>query len=735
MKKITLSISGMHCASCALNIEKNLNKLKGVGKASVNFATEKATVDFAESKTNEQELRKIIEKLGYKVISKGVDSEESVDKEKLAREKEIRQLKKLFLLSLVLSIPIFIIAMPLDWLGVMVPYRNIILLLLATPVQFIAGARFYKGAWHSLKSRTTNMDVLIAIGTSAAYFYSLAVILFSPLLGMQVYFETSAIIITFILLGKWLESVTKGRTSEAIKRLMGLQPKKAIVIRNGKEVEILIKDVIVGDVIVVKPGQKIPVDGVVVEGFSSVDESMITGESIPVEKKKGELVIGGTINKHGFFRFKATKVGKDTVLSQIIKLVQEAQGSKAPIQKMADKVSSYFVPSVIAIALLAFIIWYVFVGQSFVFALSIFIAVLIIACPCALGLATPTAIIVGTGKGAENGILIKSAEALEQAHKVDTVVFDKTGTLTKGKPSVTDVIVLDKLNANEILKYAAIAEKKSEHPLAEAILNKAKQEKIRIPDARFFQALPGHGIVARIEGKEVLLGNRSLMQKHRIKTDLFEEKLSKLESQGKTVVILALNKKIIGLVGVADTLKEFSKQAVHKLHELGKDVIMITGDNQRTAEAIAKQLGIDHVFAEVLPQQKEKEIAKLQKKGKVVAMVGDGINDAPALARADVGIAIGAGTDVALETGQIVLIKNDLQDVVKAIKLSNKTINKIKQNLFWAFFYNSLGIPIAAGILYPFTGFLLNPMIAGAAMAFSSVSVVSNSLLMKRYKP
>ena len=735
MKKISLPISGMHCNSCALNIEKALKKTTGVSKANVNFATEKATVEYDEKAVDEKKFSKIISDLGYQVIEQQGSAEELVDKEKIAREQEIKKVKNLFFLSLILSVPIFIIAMPLEWLGISVPYKNIILLLLATPVQFIAGYRFYKGAWSALKAKTANIDVLIAIGTSAAYFYSLAVVLFSPILGEHVYFETSAIIITFILLGKWLEALTKGKTSEAIKKLIGLQPKTAIVVRKGKEQEIPISQVVVGDIVIVKPGQKIPVDGVVVDGLSSVDESMITGESIPVEKKKGDKVIGGTINKHGSFRFKATQVGNATMLSQIIKLVQEAQGSKAPIQRLADKVSSIFVPTVISIAIIAFITWYVFIGQSFVFSLSIFIAVLIIACPCALGLATPTAIIVGTGKGAENGILIKSAEALENAHKIDTVVFDKTGTLTKGKPVVTDLVSLSNLGENDILKYAAIAEKKSEHPLAEAILKKAKEMKINVADAKLFKAIPGYGIVARSEGKTILLGNRSLMKKYKVKTEQLEKNMSKLESEGKTVMILALNNKIAGLISVADTIKEFSKEAVKKLHDMNKQVIMITGDNKRTADAIAKQLGIDDVLSEVLPEDKEKEIEKLQKKGRVVAMVGDGINDAPALARADVGIAIGAGTDVALEAGQIVLIKNDLQDVIKAMKLSNQTIKKIKQNLFWAFFYNSLGIPLAAGILYPFTGFLLNPMIAGAAMAFSSVSVVSNSLLMKRYKP
>lgn len=727
----------MHCASCALNIENNLKKTKGVSKANVNFATEKATVEYDEKAVDEKKFSKIISDLGYQVIEQQGSAEELVDKEKIAREQEIKKVKNLFFLSLILSVPIFIIAMPLEWLGISVPYKSIILLLLATPVQFIAGYRFYKGAWSALKAKTANMDVLIAIGTSAAYFYSLAVVLFSPILGEHVYFETSAIIITFILLGKWLEALTKGRTSEAIKKLIGLQPKTAIVVRKGKEQEIPISQVVVGDIVIVKPGQKIPVDGVVVDGLSFVDESMITGESIPVEKKKADKVIGGTINKHGSFRFRATQVGNATMLSQIIKLVQEAQGSKAPIQRLADKVSSIFVPTVISIAIIAFIIWYVFVGQSFVFSLSIFIAVLIIACPCALGLATPTAIIVGTGKGAENGILIKSAEALENAHKINTVVFDKTGTLTKGKPVVTDLVSLSNLGENDILKYAAIAEKKSEHPLAEAIISKAKEEKITIADAKFFKAIPGYGIIARSEGKTILLGNRNLMKKQGVKTgqiEKIEKAMNQLESEGKTVMILALNNNIVGLIGVADTIKEFSKEAVKKLHDMGKQVIMITGDNKRTADAIAKQLGIDDVLSEVLPEEKEKEIEKLQKKGRIVAMVGDGINDAPALARADIGIAIGAGTDVAMESGQIVLIKNDLRDVVNAINLSNKTIKKIKQNLFWAFFYNSLGIPIAAGVLYPFTGFLLNPMIAGAAMAFSSVSVVSNSLLLRRKK-
>ena len=731
MKKTIISILGMHCASCAQRIEKSLNKTEGISNANVNFATEKATVDYDEKIINEDKIRKIIEGLGYKPFK---EEGKTHDRENIERQKEIKQLKKLFLLSLILSIPIFVISMPLKWINVVLPYENIILLVLATPVQFFVGYRFYKGAYSALKNKSANMDTLIAIGTSAAYFYSLFVVFLPNVLGNHVYFESAAMIITFIMLGKWLEAVTKGKASEAIKKLIGLQPKTAMVVRNGKEIEIPISQLNIGDIVIVKPGQKIPVDGVIVEGSSSVDESMITGESIPVEKKKEDVVIGATINKHGSFKFKATKIGKDTVLSQIIKLVEEVQGSKAPIQRLADKVSGIFVPTVILIAITAFVLWFFVFGQTFIFSLTIFVAILIIACPCALGLATPTAIMVGTGKAAENGILIKSSEALENAHKITTIVFDKTGTLTKGEPVVTNVLPLNRFNNKEILKYAAVAEKKSEHPLAEAIINKAKEEKIKISDSNSFKAIPGQGIIASYNKKEILFGNRNLMKKYNVKIHMHEEKISNLENEGKTVMILALNNELIGLVAVADTLKEYSKEAVKKLHRMGKEVIMITGDNERTAKGIAKQLGIDSVLAEVLPEDKEEEVAKLQKQGKVVAMVGDGINDAPALAKANIGIAVGAGTDIALETGQIVLVKNDLRDVVTSIDLSNYTIKKIKQNLFWAFFYNSIGIPVAAGILYPFTGFLLNPMIAGAAMAFSSVSVVSNSLLMKKYR-
>ena len=732
MKKKIIPISGMHCASCAINIESTLKKLNGVTNANVNFAMEKANVEFNENVTNESEIKNAIEQLGYKALTDETIEEEMIDREKEFRENEIKTLKSLLILSLVLTLPIFVLAFP-ELFRIIIPDQNLVLLILATPIQFIVGYRFYKGMFLSLKAKTANMDTLIVVGTSAAYFYS-AFVTLVPGFGSYVYFDTSAVIITFIILGKWFESITKGKASEAIKKLIGLQPKIATVIRDGKEITIPIKDVVIGDVIIVKPGQKIPVDGIVIEGSSSVDESMITGESIPVEKKAGDAVIGAAINKHGSFKFKSTKIGKDTVLNQIIKLVEEAQGSKAPIQRLTDKVAAYFVPSVILIAVASFLLWNFVLGQSFIFSLSIFISVLIIACPCALGLATPTAIIVGTGKAAENGILIKGADALENANRVNTIVFDKTGTLTKGKPEVTDIIALEDLKEKEILKYATIAEKKSEHPLAEAIVNKAKEENIEIPESDFFEAIPGHGIIAKHMEHTIIFGNRSMMKKYQIDAHKIESKMNELENEGKTVMIIALDKKIIGLVAVADTLKEFSKEAVQKLQKMGKEVVMISGDNSRTANAIARQLGINKVLAEVLPEDKEKEIEKLQKEGKIVAMIGDGINDAPALAKADIGIAIGAGTDVALETGQIVLMKSDPRDVATAIDLSKYTIKKIKQNLFWAFFYNSVGIPVAAGVLFPFTGFLLNPMIAAVAMAFSSVSVVSNSLLMKRYK-
>nr|WP_277352308.1 copper-translocating P-type ATPase [Caloranaerobacter azorensis] len=595
-------------------------------------------------------------------------------------------------------------------------------LALATLVQFIIGYRFYKGAYHSLKGGGANMDVLVALGTSAAYFYSL----YNLISGVkEYYFEASAVIITLILLGKMLEAIAKGRTSEAIKKLMNLQAKTARVIRDGKELDIPVEQVVVGDIVVVRPGEKIPVDGIVIEGNSSVDESMLTGESIPVDKKEGDEVIGATINKHGTFKFKATKIGRDTVLSQIIKLVEEAQGSKAPIQRLADKVAGIFVPTVIGIAILTFAIWY-FVEGDFTNALINAVAVLVIACPCALGLATPTAIMVGTGKGAENGILIKGGEYLERAHQIDTLIFDKTGTITKGEPEVTDIISFNK-SKEDILKFAAIAEKASEHPLGQAIVKKGEESGIKLTDSEKFNAIPGHGIFAVIEGKEVYLGNRKLMKDKNINIEDIEDEIVNLESQGKTAMILSINGRAEGIIAVADTVKEHSREAIKQLKSMGIEVYMITGDNERTANAIAREVGIENVIAEVLPEHKAQEVQKLKAQGKKVGMVGDGINDAPALVKADIGFAIGTGTDVAIEAADITLMKGDLRDIVLAIRLSRRTMRTIKQNLFWAFFYNSIGIPLAA------LGFL-NPMIAGAAMAFSSVSVVSNSLRLKRFK-
>ena len=584
------------------------------------------------------------------------------------------------------------------------------------------------------------MDVLIAVGTSAAYFYSALVVLAPSLAGVasgmpaHVYFDSSVVIITFIVLGKYFEAVTKGKASEAIKRLAALQPKTALVLRAGKEKEIPIEQVRLGDSVIVRPGEKIPVDGVIESGFASVDESMVTGESLPVDKNAGDAVIGATINQYGSFTFRATKVGKDTTLNQIIRLVEEAQASKAPVQRLADEVSAVFVPVVVGIALIAFVAWFFVFGQSFSFALSIFVSVLVIACPCALGLATPTAIIVGTGKAAENGVLVKNAEALENARRATVIVFDKTGTLTNGKPAVTDVVALGGASEREAVALAAVAEKNSEHSLADAVLAEARRRRIAVPRPKSFKVFPGQGVIAHWRGKRLVFGNRALMKKHGIRFESAEKKIAALEREGKTVMLLAQGSALSGLIAVADTPKENAREAVAALKKMGKRVVMLSGDNERTANAIAKQVGVDSVIAEVLPQEKEKEIAALQKSGEVVAMVGDGINDAPALAKADVGIALGAGTDIAMEAGDIVLVKNDLRDVVTAIDLSSYTVRKIRQNLFWAFFYNAVGIPIAAGVLYPFTGFLLNPMIAGAAMAFSSVSVVSNSLLMRRYK-
>ena len=752
-EKAAVKVTGMHCASCALNIEKSLKKSKGVLSANVNYGSEKAYVDFDPSQTSVEKIHGVIKSRGY-----GVEMEQTggVDREKQAREKELKKLKTKFAIGAVITAVIFMGAMPdvFSWLPELLK-NPIVLLALATPVQFWVGSQFYSGFFTALRNKTSDMNTLIAVGTSAAYFYSAAVALFPMTFVPEgampaLYFDTAGAIITLILLGRIFEMTAKGRTSEAIKKLMGLQPKKARVLRGNKEIEISIDDVKAGDIVIVKPGEKIPVDGTVVYGHSTVDESMLTGESIPVEKTAGSQVIGATMNKNGMLRFRATKVGKDTMLSQIIRMVEEAQGSKAPIQRFADKVSSYFVPAVIVIAISSFALWY-FLGPvllagspyiemyasmtPFLFSFTVFISVLIIACPCALGLATPTAIMVGTGKGAENGILIKNGEALETAHRVDTVVFDKTGTLTKGKPEVTDIMPYGGSSAKDALRMAAIAEKGSEHPLGDAIIKQAKHERISVPDGKGFKAISGKGVSVSYNGKRILLGNRALMKESRVDTKKMESALSRLEGQGKTAVMISVNGKLAGIIAVADTPKDSAKEAVQLLKKMGKEVVMLTGDNRRTGEAVARSLGIGNVIAEVLPGEKEAKIKSLQKKGRVVAMVGDGINDAPALAQADLGIAIGSGTDIAIETGDIVLIKNDVRDVATAIELSGYTIKKIKQNMFWAFIYNTAGIPIAGGAIFAFTGFLLNPVIAAGTMAFSSVSVVSNSLLMKRYKP
>ncbi|MFH0752151.1 MAG: heavy metal translocating P-type ATPase [archaeon] len=717
-EKINVSISGMHCQSCVTLIEKKLNKKDGVSNAAVNLTTNRATVTFDPKKLKEADILKTIDAGGYK--SSLIEGNLTFDKEAKKRKEELGMYKKKFYFSLAFAVPVFLIGMVFMWLSIIVPYKDYILWVLATPVQFVAGWTFYRGAWDSLKNKTASMDTLVALGTSAAYFYSVYLVLLAP--GTGQYFEASAILITVILLGELLEAIAKGKTSEAIGKLMKLSPKVATVIRNGKAVKVPVDEVKVGDIILVKPGEKIPVDGVIIEGNSSVDESMVTGESIPVEKKKGDKVIGATINKHGSFKFRAEKVGVDTTLAHIIRLIEDAQSNKAPIQRFADVVSAYFVPIVILIAISTFTMWFFVAGREFSFALLASVAVLVIACPCALGLATPTAIMVGTGKGAKKGILIKGGDSLETAHKLKYVIFDKTGTLTKGVPSVTDVVPVSGTE-KDLLMLAASVEQDSEHSLAEAIVKEAKIKRLRLKKVSDFKAVPGYGVVAKIGSKRYFFGNEKFMVKNKIKVSKeLVTRVHNLESDGKTVMILGTDK-VLGTIAVADTIKDTSAEAVKRLQKLKIFVYMITGDNKRTADAIARQAGVNHVFAEVLPEDKAKYVKRLQKKGKV-AMVGDGINDAPALAQADIGIAMGSGTDVAMEAGNIVLMRNDLLDVPKAIKLSRMTMSKIKQNLFWALFYNSLGIPIAA------LGFL-NPMLAGVAMALSSVSVVSNSLLLK----
>ncbi|MRD34357.1 heavy metal translocating P-type ATPase [Bacillus thuringiensis] len=730
--KAEFTVSGMTCAACANRVEKRLNKLDGVNKATVNFALESATVDFNPDEVNVNEMKSAITKLGYKLEVKPDDQDASTDH----RLQEIERQKKKFIISFILSFPLLwamvshfsftsFIYLP-DML--MNPWVQ---LALATPVQFIIGGQFYVGAYKALRNKSANMDVLVALGTSAAYFYSVYLSIQS--IGSSehmtdLYFETSAVLITLIILGKLFEAKAKGRSSEAIKKLMGLQAKTATVVRDGTEIKILIEEVVAGDIVYVKPGEKIPVDGEIVEGKSAIDESMLTGESIPVDKSIGDVVIGSTINKNGFLKVKATKVGRDTALAQIIKVVEEAQGSKAPIQRVADQISGIFVPVVVVIAIITFAVWMIFVTPGdFGGALEKMIAVLVIACPCALGLATPTSIMAGSGRSAEYGILFKGGEHLEATHRLDTVILDKTGTVTNGKPVLTDVIVADGFNENELLRLVGAAERNSEHPLAEAIVEGIKEKKIDIPSSETFEAIPGFGIESVVEGKHLLIGTRRLMKKFNIDIEEVSKSMEALEREGKTAMLIAIDKEYAGIVAVADTVKDTSKAAIARLKKMGLDVVMITGDNTQTAQAIAKQVGIVHVIAEVLPEGKAEEVKKLQANGKKVAMVGDGINDAPALATANIGMAIGTGTDVAMEAADITLIRGDLNSIADAIFMSKMTIRNIKQNLFWALAYNALGIPIAA------LGFLA-PWVAGAAMAFSSVSVVLNALRLQRVK-
>lgn len=738
MGKVTLNISGMHCASCASNIETALKEVKGVFKAQVNFASEKAYIEFEPQKINAEALISVIKKAGYKASE---SDDGFFDRERQARDREVKALKIKFIISITLSSMLMYVAMG-HCLGLRVPSVIIenmafVQFVLATAVLLCGFQFFSRGFMTLLKIHKANMDTLVALGVGSAYLYSLFVSA-NIWLGNKhfsidnLYYEVAAFLLTFILLGKYLEAITKRKTSESIKRLWALCPKTAVVVRQNREEEVPVEDLLVGDIIIVKPGERIPVDGKLIEGYSSIDEAMITGESIPVEKTIGDTVIGGSINKTGTFKFKAAKVGKETTLYQIIKLVEEAQGSKAPIQELADKIAAIFVPSVLTIAFLSLFIWLI-LGKDFAFGLTTFITVLIIACPCSLGLATPTAVMVGAGKAAENGIIIKNASSLQMAQETKAVIFDKTGTLTVGRPKVTDVISYQGAS-DELLELAASLEKKSEHPLAEAILKDAQSKQITALNVLKFESFPGKGIVGKIADSEVLLGNRKLMQDKNIDLQICGRDLDRLENEGKTIVFLAKDSKLIGLIAVIDILKDFAKETVNRLRKMGKVVIMLTGDNKRTALAISKELGINKVLAEVSPGDKQNEIKNIQKQGLKVAFVGDGINDAPALTQADLGIAIGGGTDVAIEAGDMVLIKDDLRDVVTAIDLSRYAMKKIKQNLFFAFFYNTLCIPIAAGMLYPWTGSLLNPMFAGIAMAFSSVSVVMNSLLMRRYK-
>ena len=741
-EKRVYNIEGMSCTACAKAVERAMKKLEGVTDSSVNYAMEKLTITFDPEQVTGRDIKRAVEKAGYKAV----DEDTLKDEDNSKKEKEIKALWNRFLIGLIFTLPLMYISMghmvglPLPkFLNPMENPLNFALaqLVLTVPVM-LGGYKFYTVGFKTLFKGMPNMDSLVAIGTGAAFVYGLFA-LYKIASGdssyaMHLYFESCATIITLISLGKYFEGVSKSKTSEAIKKLMGLQPKTATLIIDGEEQVVAIEDVEVGDIISVKPGEKFPVDGVVVEGSTSVDESMLTGESIPVEKQIGDNVVGASINKNGSVKYEATKVGKDTALQQIINLVEDAQGTKAPIANMADKVAGVFVPVVITLAIVAGLLWYFVGGESLTFSLTIFISVLVIACPCALGLATPTAIMVGTGKGAENGVLIKSGEALETAHEVQVVVFDKTGTITEGEPKVTNVLTLEKYSEDEILRLTASGEKSSEHPLGEAIVRAAEEKNLNFEKLNSFNAIPGKGIEFEIEGKKILAGNQRLMEGENISLEGLKEESHQLAHEGKTPMYVAIDGNLEGIIAVADTVKANSKRAAQKLHDMNIKVAMLTGDNRRTADAVAREVGIDIVLAEVLPEDKRSEVKKLQDQGFKVAMVGDGINDAPALAQADIGIAIGSGTDVAIESADIVLMRSDLMDVPTAILLSKKTIKNIKENLFWAFGYNTLGIPIAMGVLHLFGGPLLNPMIAGAAMSLSSVSVVGNALRLKNFK-
>ncbi len=764
---LKLGINGMHCGSCVTKIEKELKKKSGVISAAVDLGSESAIINYIPGLIDTKEIKNVIEKLGYKIfdtagVSKGYpgkaaeepgkEKEEKikegpVDENQKAREKEYKTLMHKFIFAGILSLPVILFSYPDLW-GLPAQFQKgadllktiwLGMSLLSLPVMLWSGSQFYTGAWAAFKNRSANMHTLIATGISAAWLYSTAAVLFPGIFPSEkladVFFDVIFVVVALVVLGMALEIRAKGKSSEAIKKLIGLQAKTARVQREGKELDIPIEEVVLDDTIIVRPGEKIPVDGIITDGSSTVDESMITGESIPVEKNTGDEVIGASINKTGSFKFKATKVGKDTALAQIIQMVEQAQSSKAPIQRVVDNVSGYFVPAVIIMAILSFVTWYVFGPvPQLVYALIVFVTVLVIACPCALGLATPISLMVGVGKGAENGILIRSGDALETAQKLDAIVLDKTGTITEGKPSLTDVIVSNGFEEDEVLALSASVEKFSEHPLAEAIVKGAEDKNLTLAEPKEFNAIPGYGVEANANGKKILLGNLKMMKKFSIQLDNLEEQSSKLADEGKTPMFAAIDGKAAGIIAVADIIKPDSISAIAQLKKLGLEVVMITGDNRRTANAIAKQVGIDRVLSEVLPEDKAFNVQKLQNEGKKVAMVGDGINDAPALAQADIGLAIGTGTDVAIEASDITLIKGSLKGVVLAIQLSKATMKNIKENLFGAFFYNGLGLPIAAGLLYPFFGILLSPIIAGAAMAFSSVTVVTNANRLRRFK-